>query len=1007
MSSNGPESSGGVDPLQRSLLVAVCQHLAAEERHADLVRVCALWSAQERLPVVIALDEARALLRLRLMDRAWVRLRELDRTERHRVEVQALTAEMFIDRGWPGRARKILERAVSEYPERVDLEALLDRSKNPPLRPPSDARTIEREGSKEERLALAELYLCTGSQLKARSILKRLARSKFHEKPRVQALLWALETDLDAEELSLMQLTKVFLAELPLIEDGPLELSLDGLSSAEVTTRGPTPEEVEDRPEAAFPSLFRWVDDSNDFSDDNADVTRISPMADLQPASNAEETAEISIDNWDTGDGRGDTKVMRVIHHDASGLPTLIEELAAEDSVENSVELTRSGNVLDNDVHTAGFNLRDMDFDTESEFLEEEDAGLIVMTRQEGTYSGVQNEPTHSTVNLKDLPEMDESDPSGFEATDPTVIAGPKPSASETSKPSASPRPRTRTRRRSSRRVREKARYQQRMFLAVGLLLILAMVSLLGWRMLGAKKEEAVLEKSLEAVGSGDYQALLQEQARLMHLLEQDAAEPVGAHMVSQAIVQLNLWGDFAGGRDTWEEAVQAIRDAGIFGASVDSRALASAYRAYFQGDLDGAVSYLEARGYEPAEAALLRAQVAWDQGDIELARDFLENALAQEPDHVMTLFTQADLCLDELDIGCARETVSRLQSLATPADPAAQGSSFLESSGRFQLLKIHLDSVDDTAEEQARRIEGALFSGLDLAPRQVGRARVRLAQLYSADGKMDQAKRSLEAALSADMESAAARFWLGALRLREGRSKQALTDFRACVRSRPAEHDCHRGVVHALLELDRVEEARLHVVGHEAVLGGRPDRDLFSAWLALAAEEEGSEVLTRFDLEGPRSKLVAGLAHGRSGQQALAESLLIEAAEGLESSLNALDQWMAPRAYAAAARFGHSEHRQVQADRAYRLGAGDPAVLVDLGWYYDSLGNKEEAALFFDRVDGVGQESAISHFNRGWFFLDFGDNQVRTKASWIRYRDLKPSGPRAERVMRQLMDLY
>ena len=62
--------------------------------------------------------------------------------------------------------------------------------------------------------------------------------------------------------LSLMQLAKAFLSELPLLEDGPLELSLDGLSSAEVTTRGPVPEELEERPEAAFPSLFRWVDDS-------------------------------------------------------------------------------------------------------------------------------------------------------------------------------------------------------------------------------------------------------------------------------------------------------------------------------------------------------------------------------------------------------------------------------------------------------------------------------------------------------------------------------------------------------------------------------------------------------------------------------------------------------------------------------------------------------------------------------------------------------------------------
>ena len=104
------------------------------------------------------------------MDLAWVRLRDLDKTQRHRVEVQALTAEMFVERGWPGRARRILERAVSDYPERRDLQDLLKRSQEPPLRPPANARSVEREGTPKEQLELAERYLCAGSQLKARSI---------------------------------------------------------------------------------------------------------------------------------------------------------------------------------------------------------------------------------------------------------------------------------------------------------------------------------------------------------------------------------------------------------------------------------------------------------------------------------------------------------------------------------------------------------------------------------------------------------------------------------------------------------------------------------------------------------------------------------------------------------------------------------------------------------------------------------------------------------------------
>ena len=56
----GNSDSSVIDPLSRNLLVAISQHLADQGKHPELVRLCALWSAQEALPVAIALDEARA-----------------------------------------------------------------------------------------------------------------------------------------------------------------------------------------------------------------------------------------------------------------------------------------------------------------------------------------------------------------------------------------------------------------------------------------------------------------------------------------------------------------------------------------------------------------------------------------------------------------------------------------------------------------------------------------------------------------------------------------------------------------------------------------------------------------------------------------------------------------------------------------------------------------------------------------------------------------------------------
>jgi len=971
MAPSGTGTPGVIDPLNRALLVAISQSLVERNERTSLVRLCALWAEQEPLPVYVALDEARALLDLRLMDLAWVRLRELDKTQRHRVEVQSLTAEMFIERGWPGRARRILDRAVMDYPERADLKVLLERSMSSPLRPPSNARSIEREGSKEEQLALAERYLCAGSQLKARSILKRLRRGKSSQKARVEELLWGLDTDLEAETCSLMELAQGLSSQLPLVEDAPLEQTLEGLTSAEVTTRGPLPQELEERADPNFPSLFRWVDDSGDFKGEQEEVTRISSLSELK-AQRESET------EWDDED-ENDTKVIRVLHHDAKGTPTLIEELESPDTDSESLPSGLAG--LENDVHTSSFTMSDMDFETDSEFLEEEDAGLIVMTRRESTGSVPDSEDTLGPMELIERVPPGPEEVEGFEATDPTV-----PEANLSRKP---PAPKRRRRPPPSSK-----RGQKRVFFAVVFMLGSLIAGLVGWKTIQSKKHDAILVQSLTVIAGGDYQALLREEARLSHALDQGLAKPIGAHLAAYGLVELSLWGDYSGGRERWEAAVQAIRDAGLYGASVEARGLSASTRAFFQGDLESAEASLRALDYKPAAAALLAARVALRKGKMKRAMSFVDQALEMEPSHVSSLLTKADLCIRELDADCARDTIEKLESNSGPLGPT-------------RLLRIRLDSMDEVAVDRAGIIEQALASGLDLSPRQVGRVRVRLAQLYALDGDMVSAQRAFEAALAADSESASARFGLGAFRLREGRVKQALSDFRACVRSRPADQDCHSGVVHSLLELDRVEEARLHVLGHEPVLGAGGARERFAAWLDYAGEEDPGTIANHLVFRGPREKYILGLSHGRAGRSALAESTLIEAAEGLHGSGNSLDLWMAPRAFAAAARFGESEYREGQAERAMQIGGSDPMVLVDLGWYRDSIGQTDEAVALFDLADGVGSESALAHFNRGWYFLDFGDNQTRTKASWIRYRDLSPSGTRAERTMSQLLELY
>lgn len=958
----------GVDPLQRTLLFAICQHLVESEKRTELVQLCVLWANKEPLPVSIALQEARALLDLRLMDLAWVRLRELDKSQRHRVEVQSLTAEMFIERGWPGRARKILDRAVRDYPERKDLQLLLVRSIAPPLRPPSEARVIEREGSPAEQLELAERYLCAGSQLKARSILKRLSRGVSPFKGRVDELIWGLDTDLEAEGLSLMAYAQSLSVELPFLEENILDQTLEGLTSAEVTTRGPAPVEAEERNDLNFPSLFRWVDDSGDFKGEREEITRVSSLSELKSEMNTLNSSDWNDDH--------DTKVMRVIHHDSKGLPTLIEDLKETDSVPDRPGLS----TLENDVHTASFNLGDMDFETDDAFLEEEDAGLIVMTRPEGSEPSELLDETQAPMRLVERIPPGPEDAKGFSATDPTIPATRQPVRTPVAK---------RPQRRPSQN-----RSQRKVFLAVVLLLLGLIAGLGSWKFFQDSRADAVLVQSLSIIDAGDFQALLREEARLSQDLDLGMAKPLGAHLAAFGLVELTLWGDFSGGRARWEAAGQAIRDAALHGSSSKARAFATALRAFFQGDYPAAQTALSGFDEDFAFAALLHARVALADGNVEEARKYVEVALELEPLHATALLAKADLCIQELEADCARAAILLLEKNNGPVGP-------------LRLLRIRLDSMDEVAVDRAAIIEQALASGLDLAPRQVGRVRVRLAELYAMDGDPQSAQRALEAALAADSESAAARFASGAFRLREGRVEMALSDFRACVRSRPADKECHSGVVHALLELDRVEEARLHVLGHEPVLGNGATRARFSAMLSFAGEEDAETVISHLMGESPRELYIKGLALGRAGSAALAETTLIQAAEGLQGSRSSLDLWMAPRALAAAARYGESEHREHQAVQALEKGGSDPIVLVDLGWYRDDLDQKEEAAALFDHVSITTSQSALAHFNRGWYFLDFGDRQTRTKASWIHYRDLNPSGLRAERTMSQLLELY
>ena len=313
----------------------------------------------------------------------------------------------------------------------------------------------------------------------------------------------------------------------------------------------------------------------------------------------------------------------------------------------------------------------------------------------------------------------------------------------------------------------------------------------------------------------------------------------------------------------------------------------------------------------------------------------------------------------------------------------------------------------------QATVLSQMIENGLGLPQRQASRSHEALAELYLRAGDKASAERELNRALSLDPRNASARLSLAVENLRTGKIKKAYEHFDKCVSSLPKRELCHLGKVYALLELDRVIEAEKYLTKNQKVFPNKQRLGLLRAWVAfMAGAEKPAMVLNHLRGKSPQEKFLRGLVMGDQNktrdpkQSLLTESVLIEAAEGLSKSQSPIDQWLAPRANAAAAALGHTEHRSTQAQEALQTGATDPMVLVYLGWYKESIGEVEEAVQLFDKVDELGLLSARAQYERGQFFRDSKDGSSRTIASWNRYLAMRPTGARAEYVEKSMQTI-
>lgn len=983
----------GTEP-DEAMLKGAIQHLARSGDIVGIVRLAERWAEQGALPRDVCIAEARAFLDLRLMDRAWVRLREVSQADPNDIEALLLTARMFIERGWPARARRVLERArqVASTAQKDGSDSYASqiaemerRANGPPLQPPPNARELERTGAPRQLLDLAERYLATGSFLRAKSILERLRRAQPGNQ-RVLDLLWGVRGEFVNERQSLAELVAELTPDIdPQQWDAEStegqrrlgDLAAADPPTAEVTKAGIRIEGERDGG-AAFPNLFRReAHHANGPAGEAADeVTVSSRMASLAEMLDAPPEGD-SGSGSPQALGPSDTRIMEVISSkgavaDAKGPVHTRRDDEDDRRLRETLDLRRYQERMgvkapETEPGSGG------ERETDDPFLEDEDQDLVVMTRREEA-----PEAPRSKGQRRGRIEVIEKHPV------PEVPPQAEGSATHEPDSSLDDEADLRSAFHQGRRV---------------VLLVAAMVvgmALLAWgafvvlRSIAARQ---VIEEAHRAVAAGDYRGLLEQEGQ-QNLQVQQGTPPVAARETALALIEAVLWSDYTGDVGQRDRARALVAEAKKKGASRKELALVDGVLALAAGDVSSAQAASKAAGTDTWAGIDLAARVNLAAGHPDAALRLLQQAPPPRGVRQALLFPVALAAAGKVDAAKA----AGLKLLASAAD------------NPLVVVTAHEQAWQAMAPEQRLGALAALVrkSASDMPPRLVGRIYALRARLYTELEKAGAAEGAWKRALAMDSTNADY-LYRGAIRsMASGRELVALDMLGRCLDVRPFDRACQRADVAVLLDLDRVIPARKAV---EDWAAKGVNTTVLDAWVKVAeghakeavavlspavSREEGPEVGSGL------AWFVLGNALGVTGEEGAARAL-DRAHQLLQATGDPLDAILAVRALGAEVEYGS---RSTAADRIRLLGeAGnrDPIVEVHLARYYNTIGRPAKAAEHFDRAVAVGPENAVALYERGLFYFDPQGRMEWALEAWRRYLDLGPSGPRAERTKERL----
>lgn len=356
---DSPSSQEVLPPPSR--LDAVVATLSGSQDHRNLIGFVERWSSVQVPSPRARLAQARSFLALGQVDRAWIRLRQLIESESPSLEAVKLTAELFLVRGWPARARDLLQVALTDHPDDRDLQALWDQAASPRPPAPSLSRVDVDDLPVDDLVDHALDQLAQGHATIARGILERASHAGVAD-PRVGDLLWAMRGELAPAE-SLADLTDRWT---------PVDHTLGLLASEDENTESITQEEVrriledvdEGTGESGFPTLFRHHEVERVDDEITEEVT--STVARIE-GSHLDAPTQPDLDEEDYED-EGDTRIVRVLNR--KGLPLHTNHSDPDED-------------FDFGAYRSEMGMSMADLGSFGSDLEDEDDDLVVLTHRE------------------------------------------------------------------------------------------------------------------------------------------------------------------------------------------------------------------------------------------------------------------------------------------------------------------------------------------------------------------------------------------------------------------------------------------------------------------------------------------------------------------------------------------------------------------------------------------------------------------------------------------------